>query len=80
MNHKNVLEETVIFLHIPKTGGISLTQIALENYDSSSVFIIDGCRINESLDELKSFILEQKIKIKFIAGHNYFETHQFIPI
>ena len=79
MNHKNVLEETVIFLHIPKTGGISLTQIALENYDSSSVFIIDGCRINESLDELKYFTLKQK-KIKFIAGHNYFETHQFIPI
>ena len=80
MNPKNVLEETVIFLHIPKTGGISLTQIALENYDSSSVFIIDGCRINESLDELKNFTLEQKRKIKFIAGHNYFETHQFILI
>ncbi|WP_375514762.1 sulfotransferase family 2 domain-containing protein [uncultured Nostoc sp.] len=88
MNYKNIFseEKTVIFLHLPKTGGLSLVYIASTNYDSSSVYIIDerplysiDGQVSQSIKDLKGLPLQEKRKIKFLAGHTSFGIHEYIP-
>jgi hypothetical protein len=81
MNQKLSLEKdkTVIFLHIPKTGGLTLSKIASKNYNESSILSIDGRYVQESVDEFKQLPDEKKRQIKFLEGHASFGLHEYLP-
>lgn len=67
--------ETVIFLHIPKTGGRSLQNIILRKY-SDNESIIDA---HEKYGEIDSWSEEQKKNIHYIQGHFVFGIHKRFP-
>lgn len=72
-------EESLIFLHIPKTGGSTLHGIIERQYEPNPIFTIDGNRFRESIDEFKRLPEEQRRKIKVLKGHMYFGLHEFLP-
>ena len=79
MNNKDLSEKekTVIFLHIPKTGGLTLTKIAKKNYDSSSIYEVRNAKVD--IDKFRQLSIEEKRKIKLLAGHVRFGIHEDIP-
>lgn len=81
MNNKDLSEKekTVIFLHIPKTGGLTLTKIAKKNYDSSSIYEVQNGSNKVKIDKFRQLSIEEKRKIKFFAGHIGFGIHEDIP-
>ena len=57
--------ETIVFLHIPKTGGRSLQGIILRKYSNEEV-ITDA---HENSAEIAEWHDERKRRIKYIQGH-----------
>jgi hypothetical protein len=68
-------KETIIFLHIPKTGGRSLQNIILRQYSDKEV-ITDA---HEKLQEITAWSDEQKRDIHYIQGHFVFGIHNMFP-
>ena len=71
-------EKTILFLHIPKTGGSTLSKIASQNYDSHFIYRIDGKRGQDSVNEFQKLPIENKKKIKFLEGHFSFGLHEHL--
>ena len=72
-------EESVIFLHIPKTAGSTLSKIVEQQYDSSTVFKLKNDCPQESIHEFKRLPEADKKKIQLIKGHMPFGLHEFLP-
>ena len=68
-------KETIIFLHIPKTGGRSLQDIILRKYSDEEV-IIDA---HEKFREISAWDEERKRNIRYIQGHFIFGIHKIFP-
>jgi len=66
---------TVIFLHIPKTGGRSLQNILLRRYSSDQVVI----NAHGHLDEMSEWPEERKRAIKYLQGHFIYGAHEYLP-
>ena len=69
----------VIFYHIPKTAGSSFYSVAYENFDRSSLFIVDSSQTGHraSLEKVRSLPVEEKQKLRFILGHGTFGLHAY---
>lgn len=67
-----MINKTLIFLHIPKTGGRSLQKILLRNFKDKEV-ITDG---HEKLEKIKSWPDESRRKIRYIQGHFIYGVHE----
>ncbi|MEB3213274.1 MAG: sulfotransferase family 2 domain-containing protein [Leptolyngbyaceae bacterium] len=72
------LEKTVIFLHLMKTGGRTLTRILKQNYPQDARFHC-GQRAGQSLKELSDMPEEQRRSLQFIYGHLQFGVHRLLP-
>ena len=68
-------KETIIFLHIPKTGGRSLQNIILRQYSVEEV-ITDA---HQKLGEIAAWSDEHKRAIRYIQGHFVFGIHKSFP-
>jgi sulfotransferase famil protein len=71
--------KTIIFLHIPKTGGLTLSKIALQNYSPNAIYRIDGSRPQESQEEFRNLPDTRKMEIDFLEGHLSFGIHEYTP-
>jgi len=71
--------KTVIFLHLPKTGGLTLSKIASDNYAPEAIYRIDGRRPQESTKDFNNLPEEHRMKVDFIEGHLTFGIHKHIP-
>ncbi|MEM9923962.1 MAG: sulfotransferase family 2 domain-containing protein [Cyanobacteria bacterium P01_D01_bin.50] len=72
-------QQPVIFLHIPKAAGSTLLNIVRRQYNSDSIFSVDG---KNPLESIKQFKLLQKNKTEAtqaVMGHMYFGVHEFLP-
>ncbi|MGF1539615.1 MAG: sulfotransferase family 2 domain-containing protein [Pleurocapsa sp.] len=77
----NQLEkQAVIFLHLPKSGGTTLSDILIHQYDQDTeIYQIDGTNFLRSQQNFKQLPQSEKEKIKLLIGHMYFGLHEFIP-
>ncbi len=63
------MSRTIIFEHIPKTGGITLRGILYKVYGEKQMFVINSNNPGASLDAFTNLDEDERKKIKVIAGH-----------
>jgi len=69
-------KETIIFLHIPKTGGRSLQNIISKKYTDEEI-ITDA---HEKFGEIVEWSEERRRNIHYIQGHFIFGAHKMFPL
>jgi len=67
--------ETILFLHIPKTGGSTLYKILERQYSRAQTLRLESAEIAR----FKKLSAEQRGRYRLIEGHLYFGLHRFIP-
>lgn len=68
---------TLVFLHIPKTGGMSVRQTLLRYCAPETTF-----RIIHQVDDSSRFAalpLERRGEMRLIEGHMYYGIHEYVP-
>jgi hypothetical protein len=66
----------LIYLHIPKTGGTTLNEIAFQEYFGCEMFLVDNGKVAESTNEVCSWPEDLKSGLKFLSGHFAFGVHE----
>lgn len=79
MKSNNRKEQTIIFLHIPKTGGVTLHSIIDNIYPVGNIYTIDPAKDEKPLKKLKKLPHEEKRNIKVLRGHMGFGRHEVLP-
>ena len=79
INSKNI-----IFLHIPKTGGTTLSTIIEKHYHKSSIYIasevgLGWCTLDDISCHFRNLTEKDKKKIKLLRGHQKFGLHDYLP-
>ena len=72
--------DTIIFIHIPKTGGSTFHSILNMQYKHSEIYNVFGGRMNDP--EISKFIAMSsinKLDIKLLKGHMPFGLHDNLP-
>ena len=65
----------LIFLHLPRSGGITLKQIINRQYENKEIIALKNSR--ESIANLDQLTKGEKQKIKCIIGHFPFGSHKY---
>ena len=87
-NSKNVAGETLIFLHVPKTAGISVSQNIVRNFSDAEVYHVrnpehvNGPVFSENHGTVESFqgLSEARRRsFRCILGHMHFGLHEQVP-
>jgi hypothetical protein len=68
-------ERTLIFLHIPKTAGTTLSGVLFREYGPSSTSWV----LRERLEDFKKLPEERKARMRALGGHMPFGLHEFLP-
>ena len=68
-------DAALIFLHIPKTAGSTLSKILQQHYSKAETVTLDLAGVAQ----FKSLPLEQRAQYRLVRGHFYFGLHRFIP-
>jgi hypothetical protein len=69
---------TVIFSHIPKTAGTTLTSIIERQYDPSVIYKTEPDSFQKSLDLFKELPDAKRASLRLILGHMIFGFHEFL--
>jgi hypothetical protein len=79
-------EQTVIFLHIGKTGGTTLRKILHRNIGPSEILLVRNpsrtparLRREETLDLFAAIPEADRARPRLIEGHTIFGLHRFVP-
>jgi Sulfotransferase family len=72
MPHRN---ETLIFLHIPKTGGSTIYKVLERQYSRAQTLRLESSQIAR----FKTLPAAQHGRYRLIQGHLYFGLHRFVP-
>jgi hypothetical protein len=76
---QNNNNSTTIFIHIPKAAGVTVQNIINRQYQSSSIYKMDGRLFYESMENFKVLPNSVKEEIGILEGHMYFGMHNFLP-
>jgi SAM-dependent methyltransferase len=79
MSSKPESERTTIYLHIPKTGGMSLDRVLARNYEPVTVYDMYG-ELDEATRKLLAVPVEQRARIRLLKGHIPFGVHVHLPL
>jgi hypothetical protein len=73
--------ETVIFLHIPKTAGTTLRRIIDKQYRPQEIYSTDPTPLQPSvsLEAFKQLSTTERAHIRLLRGHLPFGVHTFVP-
>ena len=72
------MEETILFNHIPKTGGSTLRIILNRVYGKKNVFFIKSTDLFGSLNLFRKLSSENQNNYKVIAGHGAVYFSEFV--
>lgn len=76
--HTGKSNQTLIFLHMPKTGGTTMHAILRRQYRAENTFRTKPEQHWESLRDFREFSDEAKAKIQLITGHMRFGIHEHL--
>lgn len=68
----------LIFLHVPKAGGISLLSVIRDNYRSARIYEVGGNRPSLAELEFRGMSERERLAFDAIAGHLRFGLHECI--
>src|SRR6266700_694198 len=71
--------QTVIFLHIPKTGGSTFHKILERNFARNQILTFDGRRHRDEIERFAKLAEPQRARYRLIKGHLFFGFHRFVP-
>ncbi|HEX9819376.1 MAG TPA: sulfotransferase family 2 domain-containing protein [Methylomirabilota bacterium] len=74
----NPAPPVLIFLHIPKTAGSTLTDILRRQYSPEATFLTGGPR-RPGLEQFEALPLHQRERFACLAGHMMFGVHRLLP-
>ena len=66
--------KTLIFLHIPKTGGTTMVNILTDHYKPYEIFSVDTYNPKPSIDALRESITEYPL----VRGHHVLGVHKYL--
>jgi len=69
--------ETLIFLHIPKVGGITLSKILERHYSRAQTLTFDAG--DDQKTRFEAIPAAQRARYRLIKGHFYFGLHHLVP-
>jgi Sulfotransferase family len=69
---------TVIFLHIPKTGGTTFHKILERNYAPHETLTFDGSRHSTEIESFAKLPEAQRARYRLVKGHLEFGFHRFL--
>jgi hypothetical protein len=72
-------DQLLIFLHIPKCGGVTFHRILEKNFDKREVFSVDGQNPWNSVRTFLKKDASELKQIRLIKGHIPYGIHQFMP-
>jgi Galactose-3-O-sulfotransferase len=75
----SVSTETIIFLHIPRTGGTTLDRIPERNYAGDQVLTFSGSGHRAEVELFAKLPESARAGYRFIKGHLYFGFHELVP-
>lgn len=87
-NSNNVTGETLIFLHIPKTAGISVSQSVIRNYSDAEVYHVRNpehvngpvfSKNHGTLENFERLSEARRRSFRCILGHMHFGLHEQVP-
>ncbi len=79
-NNGNPTENTtLIFLHIPKAAGSTLSGVLMDQYHRKNSYRLDGKQPQKAVKRFKQLPEQQRARIKLLRGHLSFGLHMFIP-
>ncbi len=70
---------TVVFLHIPKSGGTTLHAIIERQYPSDRIYTVDGAHVRESIAAFKALPEAERRRLLVLKGHMSFGLHAWLP-
>lgn len=80
--------ETLIFLHVPKTGGISVSQAIVRQFREDEVFHVRNAAHEKSpvfasahgtIEDFRALSVAQRRRYRCILGHMHFGLHEHVP-
>ena len=71
-------DKTVIFLHIPKTAGVTIRQIIKRQYPENRMYYGDHLSPQEIANVFTSLPEDYKAQLQMIWGHLIFGVHQYL--
>ncbi len=69
---------TILFLHLPKTAGISLRSVFFQGYEDAQIFRIEPNDPVSSIRQLKSLSKRERRHLKLVTGHTLWGAHYFV--
>jgi len=69
---------SLIFIHLPRTGGTTLSKILKRQYCSGQTFSIKGSNNKNSIKKFKNLSQEKRKKIRYLEGHVPFGLHKYL--
>src|SRR5438874_1730089 len=68
-------DEVLLFLHIPKTGGSTLSKILERQYPRAQTLTLD----DQKIAQFKTLPVAERGRYCLVKGHLHFGLHHFIP-
>jgi hypothetical protein len=69
----------VIFVHIGKTAGTTLSAIARRHYPSDAVFTVDSGAATSPAEQLRGLAPERLSRLSLVLGHGQYGLHEQLP-
>jgi hypothetical protein len=77
-DHENGVSGALIYMHIPKCGGTTLTSVLTRAVPHGSQFLVDGSDIAGSRARLGSLPETERRRIRLVCGHLSFGWHELL--
>ncbi len=73
-------DPAVIFIHIPKTGGITLRRVLEQQYPPSQVHVFDYENLLFAIARFGRLLPAQRAQYRLFIGHVYFGLDRLLPM